>query len=371
MSAQHKASTPQGMSATPDAVTPQERRQFSGRLRDTNSPFLPAAQNGERTVRVGFVLLEHFSLMAFTAAVDALVTANLVSTTPLFSVSSYGLGSTAIRSDLGIDITSNSTLDRVCFEGHSALDILIICGGFRCALGEFPKLTQCLHNAARQQRTLGGLWNGAIPLAHAGLLNDRQCALHPDNHALLGEQFPHVQLSDKAMVIEPDRLTSAGPNSALEMMLALIEQLRGPEIVRAIREILSCDRNHQHNHPLTHPTSQQDDPALPELLRELLQLMRNNIEEPLTIDELASCAGISRRRIERLFQAHLEATPSRYYLELRITHARRLLLQSSDSIATIAAACGFLSSTHFSHCFKDYFGASPSQVRQQHQQQPL
>ncbi|MEH6826468.1 MAG: helix-turn-helix domain-containing protein, partial [Motiliproteus sp.] len=74
--------------------------------------------------------------------------------------------------------------------------------------------------------------------------------------------------------------------------------------------------------------------------------------------------GVSRRRIERLFQTHLETTPSRYYLELRITQARRLLLQSNDSIANIAVACGFLSSTHFSHCFKDYFGASPSQARQ-------
>ncbi len=343
-----------------------EQRQFSSALRDANSPFLPSQQRPDRPIRVGFVLLEHFSMMAFTAAVDALVTANLVNTTPLFSVSTYGLGTTAVRSDLGIDISSNSTLDRLSLEGPSAVDILLVCGGFRCALGEFRNLSQCLKTAARHEKIIGGLWNGAIPLAHAGLLDSQRCALHPDNHAFLQEQFPRVQLSDQAMVVDPARLTSAGPNSALAMMLALIEQLQGPDIVRAIREILSCDRANESSDPsLVQP---QDDPNLPEPLRDLLQLMRSNIEEPLNVDELATCIGLSRRRIERLFQTHLDASPSRYYLELRITQARRLLLQGNDSIATIAAACGFLSSTHFSHCFKDYFGASPSQARLKHRE---
>ncbi|MCT7656037.1 hypothetical protein MBH78_18300 [Oceanimonas sp. NS1] len=59
-----------------------EKRHFSHRLRDTNSAFLPARAAGNAPVRVGFVLLPHFSMMAFTAAVDALVTANLVQSTP-------------------------------------------------------------------------------------------------------------------------------------------------------------------------------------------------------------------------------------------------------------------------------------------------
>lgn len=343
-----------------------EKRQFTSALRDANSPFLPSQQRPDRSIRVGFVLLEHFSMMAFTAAVDALVTANLVNTAPLFSVSTYGMGSTAVRSDLGIDISCSSTLDRLSLEGPSAVDILLVCGGFRCALGEFRNLSQCLKTAARHEKIIGGLWNGTIPLAHAGLLDGQSCALHPDNHAFLQEQFPRVQLSDQAMVVDPTRLTSAGPNSALAMMLALIEQLQGADIVRAIREILSCDRASETSD--TSLVQPQDDPNLPEPLRNLLQLMRSNIEEPLSIDELASCVGLSRRRIERLFQTHLDASPSRYYLELRITQARRLLLQGNDSIATIAAACGFLSSTHFSHCFKDYFGASPSQARLKHRE---
>ncbi|MEH6472399.1 MAG: GlxA family transcriptional regulator [Halopseudomonas sp.] len=339
-----------------------DKRHFSPPMRDTNSAFLPAKEATSDPVRVGFVLQEHFSMMAFTAAVDALVTANLVRTAPLFEYTTYGLDSLKVKSDLGINISTSAQLEQLKVEGNDKVDILIVCGGFRCLLTEPSSLVSKLKVAGRSGTIIGALWNGTVPLAYAGLLDGRTCALHPDNHAFMNENFPQVTVSDRVLVVEQDRATSAGPNSALEMMLMLIERSQGKNVVRAIREILSCDQASESRE--TELVQSADNPSFPEALRELLQVMDSNIEEPLTIDELASFVGVSRRRIERLFQTHLDTSPSRYYLELRITHARRLLIQGSDSIANIALASGFVSSTHFSHCFKDYFGISPSQARQ-------
>jgi AraC family transcriptional regulator, glycine betaine-responsive activator len=342
-----------------------EKRQFSNLMRDTNSAFLPAQEPPEQPVRVAFLLLEHFSMVAFTAAVDALVTANLVRTAPLFSFSTFGLDSQIVKSDLTIDFSTRGGLDQLPLEDtDDAIEILIVCGGFRCSLAAHAPLSTKLKAAAKHNIILGGLWNGAIALAHAGLLENQTCALHPDNHAFMREHFSRVQVSQRALMIEDKRVTSAGANSALEMMLALIERVQGKEIVRAIREILSCDQVAESSE--TKLSQVADNPSFPDSLRNLLQLMSSNIEEPLSVDELAACVSVSRRHIERLFQTHLESTPSRYYLELRITHARRLLLQSNDSITNIAVACGFLNATHFSHCFKDYFCVSPSQARKQH-----
>jgi len=342
----------------------QHKRNFSNLMRDTNSAFLPVNSSKQQVTRIGFVLLEHFSMMAFTAAVDALVTANLVQTSPLFSFSTYGLDSLTVTSDLGIDISANGVLSQLKLNNVVELDILIVCGGFRCSLVEHKPLTAMLKTAAKSNVMIGGMWNGAISLAYADQLNDTSCALHPDNHAFMKEQFNQVKVSENVIEIADKRMTCAGPVSAQEMMFKLIEQLQGKSTVRAVREILSCDRvAEMGEHKLT---TINDKPLLPDALHELILLMKSNIEEPINVKELSGYVGLSRRHLERLFQEHLQTSPARYYLELRITEARRLLLQSNASITNIALACGFVTTTHFSRCFKDFFGISPKIAREKH-----
>ncbi|WP_417224154.1 GlxA family transcriptional regulator [Amphritea sp.] len=338
-----------------------DKRHFSALMRDTNSAFLPPDRQDEATVEVGFILQQHFSLASFTAAVDTLVTANLVCTTPLFHYQTYAAETSPVLSDLGIEITSQGSLSTLI--NQPLPDLLIICGGYRCSTQPDATLTRLLKLADSQDRLIGGLWNGAIALAHAGLLDQLSCALHPDNHAYMREQFPKVKVSEQVSIIEGKRLSSAGPMSAMGMMLQLISQLRGKDITRAIREIISCDQLSESSHVRINQPG--DNPCLPQNLRDIMALMAANIEEPMSVEELAACTGISRRQIERLFQNHLETSPGRYYLELRITHARRLLLQSNESITNIALASGFVSTSHFSNCYKDYFGASPSHAREQ------
>jgi len=353
----------------PDNVRPLQiegKRRFSHLMRDTNRAFLPGNKESTNVVRVAFILPEHFSMMAFTAAVDALVTANLVQTSPLFKFETYGVSTEKVSSDLGIEISTEGSLDRLNGKGHGEFDVIIVCGGFRCSMAENKALTELLKVAVRNSAVVGGIWNGAISLAYAGLLDNMQCALHPDNHAFMRERFTKVKVTDNTLELEPTVITSAGPASALEMMLQLIDQLQGRDVVRAVREILSCDQVvEQGSVKLTAATER---PIIPDNLRDIIQLMKANIEDPLNVDELTGCIGISRRQIERLFQAYLDTSPSRYYLELRITQARRLLLQSNDSVTNIALACGFVTSSHFSNCFKDFFGISPSHVRDKYRQ---
>ena len=92
--------------------------------------------------------------------------------------------------------------------------------------------------------------------------------------------------------------------------------------------------------------------------------MEANIEEPMSLDDLAASIGVSRRQIERLFKRHLDQVPTKYYLETRLRRARELLLQTSMSIMDITTACGFQSPPHFSKCYRNAFGYPPSAERQ-------
>jgi len=61
-----------------------------------------------------------------------------------------------------------------------------------------------------------------------------------------------------------------------------------------------------------------------------------------------------------MFKEQLDTTPQRYYLELRITEARRLLQHTELSQVDVLVACGSVSPSHFSKCYSSYFGYRPS-----------
>ena len=146
------------------------------------------------------------------------------------------------------------------------------------------------------------------------------------------------------------------------MMLQLISKKQGAELVARISEMLILERIRDHYDIQRIPLRLQLGNNQPKLI-EAVALMEANLEETISLDELAQYVGISRRQLERLFQKHLKCVPSRYYLELRLGRARQLLLQSNLSIIDISLACGFISAPHFSKCYRDFFGIPPRDER--------
>ena len=67
--------------------------------------------------------------------------------------------------------------------------------------------------------------------------------------------------------------------------------------------------------------------------------------------------------LERLFRRYLDRSPKRYYLEMRLEKARRLLLQTDMSVINVALACGFTSPSHFSKCYRGHYKRTPYRER--------
>ncbi len=99
------------------------------------------------------------------------------------------------------------------------------------------------------------------------------------------------------------------------------------------------------------------------ILIALVELMRKNLESPLSTEDLCEAAGYSRRHVERLFRKATGQSPGTFYRGIRLDHARNLLGTTDMTISEITAACGFISVTHFSRCFRQRFGAPPSRLR--------
>ncbi|CAH0295699.1 HTH-type transcriptional regulator CdhR [Pseudomonas sp. Bi70] len=327
-----------------------DRRSFSETLQGQNLRFVAAKKDASRQTRVGFLLQEHFSLPAFTQALDVLVTANLIDR-GLFVTRTFSLDGQAVTSDLGIVICPDAELTG---KDLAELDLLVICAGLRTPLRSIPLLRQLLRTAADKQVALAGLWSGAWFIGQAGLLDGYRCAIHPEHRAALAEIARHSQVTSESFVVDRERLTAASPTGAFHMVLEWIGALHGHDLAEGIVGILAFEESrYKRVKPTLHA-------KMSEPLRTVINLMSANIEEPLSTDQLAAYSGRSRRQIERLFQQQLGTTPARYYLELRITEGRRLLQHSDLPVLDVSVACGFVSPSHFSKCYTAYFGNSPS-----------
>ncbi len=156
-----------------------------------NADALPAAEG--TPVRVAFILMDNFSMMSFTGAVDALVTANLMSQKPQYEILTVGISGRQVISDLGIVISADCELAQL----EDNQEVVIVAGGFRVQLQGDPLLRRKLRAGASSGAIMGGLWNGAFFLAEANLLDGFECAFHPDGRAMMAEVFPNVSVSSR------------------------------------------------------------------------------------------------------------------------------------------------------------------------------
>ena len=123
-------------------------------MKGKNLRYLNEHEGQPVRARAGFLLLEHFSLPAFTQALDTIVTANLLRP-ELFSTKTFGLTEGEVISDLGLVIRPDACLSLAAIQD---LDLLVICGGYRTALKAHDGLIDLLHRAAESGVKLAGVW---------------------------------------------------------------------------------------------------------------------------------------------------------------------------------------------------------------------
>jgi transcriptional regulator GlxA family with amidase domain len=226
-----------------------------------------------------------------------------------------------------------------------------------------------LRRLARNGCRLGALSTGSYLLAWAGLLDGFRCTVHWENLDAFREDFPTLDATGELFEIDGARLTCSGGTASMDMILSLIAEAHGRDLAAQVAEQFIHERirdTHDHQRMslqgrlgISHPR-----------LLQVIALMEEHLEEPLARAELARRAGLSTRQLERLFRRYLGRTPTRFYLELRLHRARALLTQTAMSILNVALACGFVSASHFSKCYREFFHKMPREERQPAEQRP-
>jgi len=297
-------------------------------------------------------------MIALSNAVEPLRMANILTGQTVYEWSIVSLDGQPTPASNGLQLSPTLGLERM-----GDVDILFVCGGVNVQQAVSPRILAALKRLAERRVPLGALCTGGYALAKAGLLDKYRATIHWENLSALREEFPRINLSDQLFSIDRDRFTCSGGVAPLDLMLNLVESKLGARISQLISEQFILDRVRSDRDRQYVPLRAQIGVSHESLIK-VAQLMEENIEKPLSLDEIASATGLSRRQIERLFKRHLNCVPKRYYLQMRLRRARELLLQTSMPIIDITTACGFQSPPHFSRCYRAQFGCPPSAERQ-------
>lgn len=307
--------------------------------------------------RIGFLLIDNFTLVALASAIEPLRMANQLTGSELYTWQLLTRDGDTVKASDGISIAPDGSI-----EDKKVFDIVIVVGGVDITRSYSQKDVSWLQAQAHKKVLLGAVCTGAYVLASGGLLDGYNCSAHWECLAALQERYPRVNCTNHLYTLDRDRMTCTGGSVPMDMILSMIGRQHGKALTSAICDMFLWDRVRPDNEQQRTPLRRLLTTAQPKLA-EVTELMEANIEEPIELEELASYVGISRRQLERLFLKHLNCTPSRYYLKLRLDRARQLLKQTTCSIIEVASMCGFVSAPHFSRCYRKYIGISPKEER--------
>lgn len=316
-----------------------------------------AMAQGTVPMEIGFFLVPGFSMMAFASAVEPLRLANRVAGRAVYVWRAYSIDGNPVQASNDFAAIADAAI-----ADAANPEIMIVCGGIGAEHYRNAAVSSKLRRMARHGTVLGAVCTGSYILARAGLLDGYRCTIHWENLPGFSEEFPHIEVMSELYEVDRDRLTCSGGTAAVDMMLNFIALHLGHDIAAAVADQLMHHRIRSSYEDQRMALRARLNITHPKLL-DAIACMESNLDEPLSCADLAIAVGLSPRQLERLFRKYLNLSPIRYYLGLRLERARFLLLQTSLSILNVALTCGFISASHFSKCYREHFGWTPSEER--------
>ena len=98
-------------------------------------------------------------------------------------------------------------------------------------------------------------------------------------------------------------------------------------------------------------------------IKEAFSFIEQNFQNDISIEDIAACCGLNRSYFGKIFHQNMGKTPQEFLMSYRMTKATELLKLTELSIADVGNAVGYPNQLHFSRAFKNIYGLSPRQWR--------
>jgi transcriptional regulator GlxA family with amidase domain len=317
------------------------------------SPKMAPAQT-----HVVFIVVPRFNITTLITMIETIRIANYLAPSPIFSWEIASFDGTKVTASNGM-----TTTVEVADDNLRPAEFVFVLGSWGTEHYTNRHLTAWLRKRARAGERICGVELGCYIVARAGLLDGKPATTHWSWLNGFKESFDRVDVQESLFTLDSKVMTCSGGLAGVDLMLRLIEGISGSGFSGEIADQML-------HHPIRSSTSPQrstmgrsTETMLP-LLREAMTLIEHNIEEPLTVPEIAGFLDVSQRQLERQFKKHVGCTVVQFGLLRRLQNARLLLISTGLSIRQIATASGFNTLSHFAYSFGKFFGRRPSDYRE-------
>jgi transcriptional regulator GlxA family with amidase domain len=306
--------------------------------------------------RVAFLIFPNFQLLDAAGPISAFEIAER------YRPGSYELRLIAPKAG-PVASTSGITLNAMAMGRAPAIDTLVISGGegTRPAAVE-PRILKFVAACGAASRRVASVCSGAYILAATGLLDGRCATTHWTRSRDFARRFPRVDLNADRIFVKSGKFwSSAGITAGIDLSLALIAEDLGESVARQVAQQLVVYYRR--------PGGQSQFSTLLELERAdgrfapLLDHVRSNLRDRLSVEELAAKACMSPRNFARVFQSETGVSPARAVMRLRAETARAQIESGGASVQEIARNCGFGDPERMRRAFISLFGRPPSALR--------
>jgi len=274
---------------------------------------------------------------------------------PCYQTYTIGLTSDMFRAESGMIFRPDET-----FQTVPELDTIIVPGGKGLRQSQTSnEISDWLLTRANRTRRIAAISTGIYGLAPTGLLDGREVTTHWRFSSDVARRFPKLCVDHKrALVKDGPFYTSNSLSAAIDLSLTLIEEDYGRHVALAAAQELGIPLIHRNGQEtLSRPLIFDSQPT--DRFAELVPWIMRNLNEDLSVNNLARRACMSPSHFSRAFKSIIGSTPAEFVETLRMNEAKRRLSVPKRTLDTIAASVGFSDAQTFRRAFERRFGAKP------------
>jgi len=279
---------------------------------------------------------------------------------PLFEVQLVGLNKEVKLNDGVFSVHPERLLKDI-----KKTDLIIIpalFGDMESAVKLNSKMIPWIVEQHRNGAEVASLCVGAFLLASTGLLNGKKCSTHWGFNNELCTMFPEVTVVDGSIVTEESRLySSGGAHSYWNLLLHLVEKYTSREIAVLASKYFAIDINRENQSAFAMFKGQKK--HRDEAIIKAQEYIENNIEEKITVDELAGKMAVGRRSFERRFKTATNNSVLEYIHRVKVESAKRSFENSRKNINEVMYEIGYTDTKAFRTVFKKITGLTPIEYR--------